>query len=412
MATEVGALFDHEPLDLSAMRRANYSRLVTALKEREVGAAWLLSPGHLRFLVGSAGHPSDAERATCQRASLLIDVDSEFPHLFTPDPESAPAELPANYIHPQLELQTKAEVAESLTRLWDVLGKAPEDRIAIDEYVPALFGDPSLLRGLEINDAGAIIGAIKVCKSNEEIECVRRAQRINERAMEKVQSALRVGLRQSDLSALFFSAIYDLGASANGIDPIWQVMAPRIADGPFTTHGHVAFPTCTRDRLLREGDVLWVDTGIDYEGYQSDFGRTFVVGAQPSQRQLDQGRRWLDVVLGVLEVVRPGATGRDLTQRAIEIAGGNKPWLDHFYLVHGVGTEPAEQPLIGTDLGEAFDEGLVLAPGMILVLEPAIWDDGYAGYRAEEIVAVTETGYTWLSSYPYSPYEASMGEGH
>jgi len=37
--------------------------------------------------------------------------------------------------------------------------------------------------------------------------------------------------------------------------------------------------------------------------------------------------------------------------------------------------------LIGTDLGEAFDDRLVLAPGMVLVLEPAIWDEGAAGYR-------------------------------
>ena len=131
------------------------------------------------------------------------------------------------------------------------------------------------------------------------------------------------------------------------------------------------------------------DTGIDYHGYQSDFGRTFVVGRSPSARQLEQGRRWLEVVDAVLGEVRPGVSGRDLTRRAIAAADGAKPWLDHFYLIHGVGSEAAEQPLIGTDLGESFDESVVLAPGMVLVLEPAIWDDGHAGYRSEEIVAVT-----------------------
>ena len=47
-----------------------------------------------------------------------------------------------------------------------------------------------------------------------------------------------------------------------------------------TTHGGVAFPTCTTDRVLRDGDVVWVDTGIDYEGYVSDFGRTWIVGGR------------------------------------------------------------------------------------------------------------------------------------
>jgi Xaa-Pro dipeptidase len=73
-------------------------------------------------------------------------------------------------------------------------------------------------------------------------------------------------------------------------------------------------------------------------------------------------------------------------------------------LAHGVGTESAEMPLIGTDLGEAFDEGLLMAPGMVLVLEPVIWDDGAAGYRAEDLLVITDTGWTPLSDYPYEPF--------
>ena len=53
-------------------------------------------------------------------------------------------------------------------------------------------------------------------------------------------------------------------------------------------------------------------------------------------------------------------------------------------------------PFVGTDLGDAFDESLVLAPGMVLVLEPVIWEDGHAGHRSEEIVAVTDDGYACL----------------
>ena len=50
------------------------------------------------------------------------------------------------------------------------------------------------------------------------------------------------------------------------------------------------------------------------------------------------------------------------------------------------------------------DERLTLAPGMVLVIEPVIWDDGAAGYRAEDIVAVTDDGWVALSDYPYDPY--------
>jgi Xaa-Pro dipeptidase len=72
--------------------------------------------------------------------------------------------------------------------------------------------------------------------------------------------------------------------------------------------------------------------------------------------------------------------------------------LSYFYLAHGIGTDSAEMPLIGTDRGAEFDASIVLQPGMVLVLEPVIWDDRQAGHRSEEIVAVTDDGYTWLSS--------------
>ena len=120
--------------------------------------------------------------------------------------------------------------------------------------------------------------------------------------------------------------------------------------------------------------MVWVDTGIAYHGYASDFGRTWVVGREPSAEQRQQFRDWRDVVHRVLDEVRPGATGADLTRAACSATGpdGRRPWLPHLYLAHGVGTDSAEMPLIGTDLGVEFDASIVLVPGMVLVLEPVI----------------------------------------
>jgi Xaa-Pro aminopeptidase len=66
--------------------------------------------------------------------------------------------------------------------------------------------------------------------------------------------------------------------------------------------------------------------------------------------------------------------------------------------------------MIGSDLGQEFDDGYVLEPGMIVVLEPVIWDDGVASYRAEEIVVVTDDGYRILSAFPgYAPFTRGGG---
>jgi len=123
-----------------------------------------------------------------------------------------------------------------------------------------------------------------------------------------------------------------------------------------------------------------------------------------TDRQRAQCERWLAVVRAVLERCRPGVSALELGKVATEANAGIRPWIEHFYLAHGVGTDAAEMPLVGTDLGAAFDERLLMAPGMVLVLEPVIWDEGAAGYRSEDIVAITDEGWMPLSDYPYTPF--------
>jgi Xaa-Pro dipeptidase len=59
---------------------------------------------------------------------------------------------------------------------------------------------------------------------------------------------------------------------------------------------------------------------------------------------------------------------------------------------------------VGSDIGEAFDASLVLVDGMVLVLEPIVWDDGFAGYRAEEVLRITEDGWEPMTDYSYDPF--------
>jgi Xaa-Pro dipeptidase len=106
----------------------------------------------------------------------------------------------------------------------------------------------------------------------------------------------------------------------------------------------------------------------------------------------------------VLATTRAGVTSGDLARAAMAANGGSKPWLPHFYLGHGIGTYPAEAPLIGTDLGEDFDDNFVFPAGMALVLEPVVWQDGTGGYRSEEIIVTTDDGWYRITDYPYAPY--------
>ena len=226
-----------------------------------------------------------------------------------------------------------------------------------------------------------------------------------------MQAQLAPGVRQTDLTATFLRTIFDHGADANILEPIWQVMTPSMSDGPWTTTGGLACPLLSTERELVEGDVLWVDTCVTWNGYHSDFGRTWIVGREPDARQREQFDRWKAIIAAVLDVTRAGATGADLTAAAIAAAGGEKPWMSHFYLGHGLGIDSAEMPFVGSDIGEAFDAGLVLQAGSVLVLEPIVWDDGAAGYRSEEVVLITEDGWEPMTDYPYDPYETFCETG-
>lgn len=386
-------------LDPARLRRERLDKLQREMAAGGVDAVVALGLSNVQYAVGPQVVMGDQSHAFTSRVVAVV-PGSGPPHLCTPWPDGAPPDLPGAQVHGAIDVDTAAGADTLFALARDVAG--PGGRVAFDEHTTATWFRPE---AASTGDAAPLFGAAKLCKTPDELECIRRAQSINEAAMDQIRPLVRPGVRQRELSARFLRLVCELGATANALDPIWQVVPPCIADGPFTTTGHVAYPVATTDDVLQEGDVVWVDTGVLHLGYASDFGRTWVVGDPPrlSGRQRDQFARWRDVMDRVLAVIRAGATGADLTRAACD-GLDDRPWLPHFYLAHGVGTDSAEMPLVGTDLGEAFDESLVLAPGMVLVLEPVIWDDGHAGYRSEEIVAVTDDGWVALSDHTYEPF--------
>jgi Xaa-Pro aminopeptidase len=106
----------------------------------------------------------------------------------------------------------------------------------------------------------------------------------------------------------------------------------------------------------------------------------------------------------VFDVIAPGVASSELRHAAERGASERRPWFENYYLVHGLGTQGSELPYVGTDLGVTYEESLVLQPGMVMVLEPVIWEDGRGGFRAEEIVVVTDDGFEMLSHFPHPAF--------
>jgi Xaa-Pro aminopeptidase len=277
--------------------------------------------------------------------------------------------------------------------------------MGIDDYsFPMWTGLTKWLGRVQLVDAGSLMETVRLIKTPDELECMRRSWRITEEATRAVEKALQPGERLNELTGLFLQRTFELGADQNFLDPIFQAMPERIADGPWSTNGDVPFALVTNDHIIRQGDVVWTDTVAGYEGYASDVGRSWFVG-KPNRRQHDLFKRWKEITDTVIGSIRPGTTGADLARIATEVNGGVRPWLDHYFLGHTLGLEGGESQRVGSDLGEESNNNFTLAPGMALVVEPVTWEDGYSGYRCEELLIVTESGCEKVSQYPNEPFE-------
>lgn len=391
--------------DLQRMRHERGARLRSVMADKGIDALILLSNSNVSYATGATWPLSDAGRGNVERPVAVVLADDDMPHLFTPFLADAAAELDLDDDH--LHGPTYLDVAEGVEAFASALKRllSVTSTVAVDDVTGAMHGErEQLFADWPPRAASEVMSAARVVKTPDELACLRHALWITEQAMADVQAKLAPGARQTDLTASFLHRVFELGAEANVLDPIWQVMPARQADLPWTVHGDIACPLLSTERALAAGDVLWVDTGISYGGYHSDFGRTWVVGGEPTARQHAQHDRWQEINEAVLSVMRAGVPASDLTAAAMEVCGGERPWMSHFYLGHGLGLDSAEAPYVGTDLGDGYDRRLVLAAGMVLMIEPVVWDEGHSGYRSENMIVVTDDSCVNLSDYPYEPY--------
>jgi Xaa-Pro aminopeptidase len=143
-------------------------------------------------------------------------------------------------------------------------------------------------------------------------------------------------------------------------------------------------------------------------GCWADMTRTFVVGGRPAADVVTWHRLALEALERVLELIRPGVTGRELFDVACDVfeAAGEptqrtkppgEPLFDGFFhsLGHGVGLEVHEEPALGRT---GLDP---LLPGDVVAVEPGSYRSGYGGVRLEDLVLVTEDGCERLTGFSY-----------
>jgi len=224
---------------------------------------------------------------------------------------------------------------------------------------------------------------LRLIKTADEIESLRKAQQIADAAYAKLLTRVHSGMTERQVVAELNYLCSNLGSEGPSFDPI-------VGSGPNGAMCH-AVPC---DRKLQNGDLVVVDFGCIYNGYHSDMTRTFGVGSVD-----DELRRIYDIVLKAqllaLDAVKAGITGMELDAAArdyIETCGYGEAFGHG--LGHGFGLEIHEAPRASKKSDQ------VLLPGMTVTIEPGIYLEGKGGVRIEDCCVVTEDGKINLVSSP------------
>lgn len=122
-------------------------------------------------------------------------------------------------------------------------------------------------------------------------------------------------------------------------------------------------------RILQEGDIVKLDVGVAYRGYQGDSARTFAVGTVTPE-----ARKLIDVTQKcfflALNEVREGNRIGDIGHAVQSYAEANGYGVVREYVGHGIGEEMHEEPEV-PNFGHA-GHGVRLFPGMAIAIEPMI----------------------------------------
>lgn len=258
-------------------------------------------------------------------------------------------------------------------------------RIGLDESGYALVeAVGELLPGVELADGDAAMQSARLIKMPEEIALMEEAAAIAEAVTQSAIDAVRPGVRETDVVAEAMHTLFRLGGEQAHVD------TPFVASGE-----HMAPPNrIPSDKIIRDGDLVFIDIGAGWAGYWGDMGRTVVCG-RPSRRQQEVYTAVHEGLAAATTTLRAGSTNDDVAAAVREVASrhGLGDNFISLFIGHGVGMGANEPPYIGEDLPGA--ETVVLEEGMTFAVEPLIWVPGVrggAGVRLEDTILVTAEG--------------------
>ena len=223
----------------------------------------------------------------------------------------------------------------------------------------------------------------RASKEEWEIDLMKKAQEITDKAFEEVLPRIRVGMSERELQAELIYCMYKNGGTGLAFDPI-------VVSGPNTSLPHGV----AGERKIQAGDFVTMDFGASYMGYCADMTRTVAVGFATEEM-----KKVYSIVLeaqnSAIAATKAGVTGAyvdGVARKVIEDAGFGENF-GHGY-GHSLGLEIHEAPNMNTRNQEPL-------PAMaVCSAEPGIYLPGKFGVRIEDVTILTEDGAIDITASP------------
>jgi Xaa-Pro aminopeptidase len=342
------------------------------------------------------------------------DRDAETWTGYRPGVEGAVREFGADEAHPIGELLDKLPILiERARRVYHVLGRDAR----IDAKLSETMEQARLRSRLgaappdAILDPRALLHEMRLVKEPEELDIMRRAAEISREAHAAAAALAREGVYEYELAAALDFTFRRRGAAGPAYESI-------VGGGRNATILHYV----ANDQPLRQGELVLIDAGAEFQGYASDVTRTYPVGGSFG----GAARAVYEVVLAAqeaaIERTRPGATIEEIHDAALRrlvegmvglglvagpvddaIQGGSYRRYYMHRTSHWLGLDVH-------DVGAYVQAGKPrpLVPGMVLTVEPGLYvpaDDEKApaplrgiGVRIEDDLAITDEGHDILTA--------------